>query len=133
MLHYSLHYRVTLQAYYLTLTFRYTRQSVVLFDVDMEQSAHQHDAPDLICSMPEKRQRQEKFLASSSCPPLKLTNDRENMCFVNSVVTILQQTEVKDFLLTKMPELPNPAISTAQELARLYTAKEEQSAKQLCR
>ena len=49
------------------------------------------------------------------------------------MVTILQQTELKEFLLTKMPKLPNPVISTAQELARLYRAKGEQSAKQLCR
>ena len=99
----------------------------------MEHSLNHHKAPDLICSMPEKRLRKDYSLTSSSGLFLKLTNQSENHCFANSVVRILQQTDVMDFLLTQLPELEDPSISTAQELARLYRSIGEQSAKHLCR
>ena len=99
----------------------------------MEHSLNHHKAPDLMCSVPEKRLRKDYSLTSSSGLFLKLTNQSENHCFANSVVRILQQTDVMDFLLTQLPELEDPSISTAQELARLYRSIGEQSAKHLCR
>ena len=97
-------------------------------------SPQQREAPDVICPEPGKRQRLEEPPASSSSrQPLQLTNKGENLCFTNSVLRLLQQTEVKDFLLTELPDHPDSTINTAQELARLYRGRGECSAARLRR
>ena len=97
-------------------------------------SPQQREAPDVICPEPGKRQRREEPPASSSSrQPLQLTNKGENLCFTNSVLRLLQQTEVKDFLLTELPDHPDSTINTAQELARLYRGRGECSAARLRR
>ena len=97
-------------------------------------SPQQREAPDVICPVPGKRQRLEEPPATSSSHlPLQLTNKGENLCFTNSVVRLLQQTEVKDFLLSELPARPNPTVNTAQELARIYRGRGECSAAQLRR
>ena len=88
----------------------------------------------MICPVPGKRQRLEELPATSSSHlPLQLTNKGENLCFTNSLVRLLQQTEVKDFLLSELPARPNPTVNTAQELARIYRGRGECSAAQLRR
>ena len=94
----------------------------------------QREAPDVICPVPGKRQRLEEPPASSSSHlPLQLTNMGENLCFTNSVVRLLQQTELKDFLLSELSDQANPNVNTAQELARIYRGRGECSAARLRR
>ena len=64
---------------------------------------------------------------------LCLTNPR-NLCFTNSVVQLIHQTEIKSFLITELPTTPDSSISTAQELARLYKVEgKSDSARNLCK
>ena len=63
---------------------------------------------------------------STSPPNLHLINYGENLCFSNSVVQLLTQTEIRSFLLTAIPTQPNPNMAVAQELARIYRAQTEQ-------
>ena len=98
-----------------------------------QHSPQQREAPDVICPVPGKRQRLEEPLVSSSHLPLQLTNKGENLCFTNSVVRLLQQTEVKDFLLSELPDRPDSKINTAQELAKIYRGRGECSAARLRR
>ena len=51
---------------------------------------------------------------------LHLINHGQNLCFSNSVVQLLSQTEIKSFLLAEITSQPNSTLETAQELARLY-------------
>ena len=60
---------------------------------------------------------------STFAPSLHLTNYGENLCFSNSVVQLLTQTEIRSYLLTNIPTQPNPNMNVAQELARLYRAE----------
>ena len=92
-----------------------------------------HKAPDLIYSVSDRRQRLEQFQSSICGLSLKLTNRGENLCFCNSAVRFLEQMGVINFLLTKLPQLCDPNISTAQELARIYREGGLQSTKHLCR
>ena len=64
---------------------------------------------------------------------IRLANDNQNLCYTNSGVLLLSMTDIKRFLLTELPCLPNRAISTAQELARLFRTEGEDSADQLRR
>ena len=58
---------------------------------------------------------------SSSYPSqLHLINHGKNLCFSNSIVHLLSQTDIKSFLINELPTQPDPTIETAQELARLY-------------
>ena len=98
-----------------------------------QHSPQQREAPDVICPVPGKRQRLEEPPVSSSHLPLQLTNKGENLCFTNSVVRLLQQTEIKDFLLAKLPARPDSGVTTAQELARLFRGRGQHSAAQLRR
>ena len=71
---------------------------------------------------------------STSPPNLHLINYGENLCFSNSVVQLLTQTEIRSFLLTAIPTQPNPNMAVAQELARIYRARTEQdTTANLCR
>ena len=100
----------------------------------MAHSKLHHKAPDLVYSVSDRTQRLEQFQSSvSSGLSLKLTNRGENLCFANSAVRILEEMEVINFLLTKLPHLCDPKISTAQELARIYREGGLQSTKHLCR
>ena len=82
---------------------------------------HQHDeALDMISPVPGKKQKLDESPTTSSLPQLQLTNEGENLCFTNSVVRLLGNTGVKEFLVTDLPIQPDPALSTAQELARIY-------------
>ena len=56
----------------------------------------------------------------SSVKHLRLINHGQNLCFSNSVIQLLQRTEIKTFLLTELPTQSDPDLSTAQELARLF-------------
>ena len=62
---------------------------------------------------------------------LHLTNHGSNLCFSNSVVQLLGLMEIKSFVLTKIPNKPDPAIGVAQELKRLFRvdAGEDSTAK----
>ena len=65
---------------------------------------------------------------------LKLINRGNNYCFVNGVIQLLDVTEIKTFLVSKLPLQKRPEIATAQELARLYRATgERESAEHLLR
>ena len=99
----------------------------------MAHSKLHHKAPDLIYSVSDRRQRLEQFQSSVPGLSLKLTNRGENLCFANTAVRVLEQMEVIYFLLTKLPQLSDPNISTAQELARIYREGGLQSTKHLCR
>ena len=99
----------------------------------MAHSKLQHKAPDIIYSVSDRRQHLEQFQSSFSGLSLKLTNRGENLCFSNSAVRILEKMGVISFLLTKLPQLCDTNISTAQELARIYREGGLQSTKHLCR
>ena len=97
---------------------------------------HQRDeALDMISPVPGKKQKLDESPSptTSSLPQFQLTNEGENLCFTNSVVRLLGNTEVKEFLVTDLPIQPDPALSTAQELARIYRAQGRHSAAQLRR
>ena len=64
---------------------------------------------------------------------LRLLNYSQNICYTNSAVQFLSLTEIKRFLVFDLPCNPSQAISTAQELARLYKKKGEDSTDQLRR
>ena len=71
---------------------------------------------------------------SPSLKHLHLRNNGKNLCFSNSVVQLLSQTEIKYFLLTKLPTQPDPAVCVAQELSRLYKMeRKEDSTTYLCK
>ena len=70
---------------------------------------------------------------STSPHKLLLTNNGENLCFSNSVVQLLKQTEIRSFLLTKLSTQPNPTLTVAQELARIYNVEGEDTTAKLRR
>ena len=70
---------------------------------------------------------------STSPRKLFLTNYGENLCFSNSVVQLLTQTELRTFLLTKLPTQPNPTLTVAHELARIYNVEGEDTTAKLRR
>ena len=94
--------------------------------IEQYQSNNVSNLLEVKCSVPRKKQTQKINNPSTTSSLmhnfLQLSNTGQNFCFVNSVLQLLDVTDIKPFLLSNLPLQRQPQIATAQELGRLYRA-----------